>query len=70
MADRLRVLLVEDDEDDYLLTRDLLADIPGGGHHLDWGLGISDTGGVSYADTGNPKRWTSTPRSEPGSPLP
>ena len=26
----VRVLLVEDDEDDYLLTRDLLRDIPGG----------------------------------------
>ena len=26
----VRVLLIDDDEDDYLLTRDLLADIPGG----------------------------------------
>ena len=28
MADRVRVLLVEDDEDDFLLTRDLLRAIP------------------------------------------
>ena len=31
-----RLLLVEDDEDDYVLTRDLLADIPGGTYALDW----------------------------------
>jgi len=32
----LRLLLVDDDEDDYLLTRDLLAEIPGTTYHLDW----------------------------------
>ncbi len=32
----MRVLLIDDDEDDYFLTRDLLADIPNGGFHLDW----------------------------------
>jgi diguanylate cyclase (GGDEF)-like protein/PAS domain S-box-containing protein len=31
-----RILLVEDDEDDYVLTRDLLADIPGETYALDW----------------------------------
>ncbi len=31
-----RILLVEDDDDDYVLTRDLLADIPGGSYALDW----------------------------------
>jgi signal transduction histidine kinase/HPt (histidine-containing phosphotransfer) domain-containing protein len=31
-----RILLVEDDEDDYVLTRDLLAQIPGGTYTLDW----------------------------------
>jgi len=38
MDDRpVRVLLVDDDEDDYLLTRDLLAAIAGGpGYALDW----------------------------------
>ncbi len=31
-----RILLVEDDDDDYVLTRDLLAAIPGGSYALDW----------------------------------
>src|SRR4051794_9262881 len=31
-----RVLLVDDDRDDFLLTRDLFAEIPGGRYHLDW----------------------------------
>jgi signal transduction histidine kinase len=36
-ADRpVRVLLIDDDRDDYLLTRDLFAEIPGGRHRLDW----------------------------------
>src|SRR5438270_24526 len=33
---RLRVLLVEDDEDDYFLTQDLLAEIPGCRFELEW----------------------------------
>src|SRR5690349_13461380 len=32
----VRVLQVEDDEDDYLLTRSLLEEIPGGRFALDW----------------------------------
>src|SRR5438552_17132633 len=32
----VRVLLVDDDQEDYLLTRDLLAEIPGQRYHLDW----------------------------------
>ena len=32
----VRVLLVDDDRDDYFLTRELLADIPGGRYQLDW----------------------------------
>ena len=35
-ATATRVLLVEDDEDDYLLTRDLLDEIPGGSYMLEW----------------------------------
>lgn len=35
----VKVLLVDDDEDDYALTRDLLADISGGNYKLEW---ISD----------------------------
>jgi len=32
----VRVLLVDDDRDDYLLTRDLFAEIPGSRYALDW----------------------------------
>jgi signal transduction histidine kinase len=32
----IRVLLVDDDEDDHLLTRDTFAEIPGGGYTLEW----------------------------------
>ena len=32
----VRVLLIDDDEEDYLLTRARLADLPGGEYHLDW----------------------------------
>jgi two-component system CheB/CheR fusion protein len=32
----VRVLLVEDDEDDFVLTRDLLRDLPGINYRLDW----------------------------------
>lgn len=32
----LKVLLVEDDEDDFILTRDLFAEMPGGGYTIDW----------------------------------
>ena len=30
------ILLVEDDEDDFVLTRDLLSETFGGGFKLDW----------------------------------
>ena len=32
----IRVLLIEDDREDYLIMRDLIADIHGGGYTLDW----------------------------------
>jgi PAS domain S-box-containing protein len=35
-TDEIRVLLVEDDEDDYLLTRDMLAEAGGGRYVLEW----------------------------------
>lgn len=36
-ADRpVRVLLVDDDESDFVLTRDVIHDIPGNGYTLDW----------------------------------
>jgi two-component system, sensor histidine kinase and response regulator len=31
-----KVLLIEDDEDDYILTRELLAEVKGGDYALDW----------------------------------
>ena len=34
--DRLRVLLVEDDEDDYVFTRDLLSEIDAGRFEIEW----------------------------------
>jgi signal transduction histidine kinase len=33
---QIRILLIDDDEDDYLLTRDLIADIPGGHYTMAW----------------------------------
>jgi signal transduction histidine kinase len=39
----VRVLLIDDDREDYLLTRDLLADLPGDPFQLDW-VGDYDAG--------------------------
>jgi len=38
----LKVLLVDDDEDDYVITRDLLADIPSYQVELDWTSNFKD----------------------------
>jgi signal transduction histidine kinase len=38
----IRVLLIEDDEDDYTLTWDLLHQIPGRSYRLDWVRGCDD----------------------------
>ena len=35
-SDKIRVLLIEDDEDDYILTRELLSEVKGGKYVLDW----------------------------------
>ncbi len=35
-AQRIRILLVEDDEDDYLITRDLLSEIEGNTYDVEW----------------------------------
>ena len=35
-AETIKVLLVEDDEDDYLITRDLLSEIHDHHFNLDW----------------------------------
>ncbi|PRY12263.1 signal transduction histidine kinase [Pontibacter ummariensis] len=36
MPDKIRVLLIDDDEDDYIITRDIMDDIPGRNYLLDW----------------------------------
>ncbi|QHL86984.1 response regulator [Nibribacter ruber] len=36
MQDKIRILLVDDDEDDYIITRDIIEDIPGRHFSLDW----------------------------------
>jgi signal transduction histidine kinase len=40
---RVRVLLIDDDRDDYLLTRDVFAEMPAGRYQLDW-VADYDTG--------------------------
>ena len=35
-SETIKVLLIEDDEDDYILTRELLAEVKGGRYALDW----------------------------------
>jgi signal transduction histidine kinase/HPt (histidine-containing phosphotransfer) domain-containing protein len=35
-GETIKVLLIEDDEDDYILTRELLAEVKGGKYVLDW----------------------------------
>ncbi|MCC9166850.1 hybrid sensor histidine kinase/response regulator [Pontibacter harenae] len=36
MPDRIKILLVDDDEDDFIITRDIIQDIPGRNYLLDW----------------------------------
>ncbi|MBC5992291.1 ATP-binding response regulator [Pontibacter cellulosilyticus] len=36
MPDKIRILLVDDDEDDYIITRDIIEDIPGRNYVLEW----------------------------------
>src|SRR6202049_1300383 len=35
-SEAIKVLLIEDDEDDYILTRELLSEVKGGDYALDW----------------------------------
>src|ERR1700738_4049219 len=35
-SETIKVLLIDDDEDDYLLTRELLSQVKGGKYALDW----------------------------------
>lgn len=36
MTDKIRILLVDDDEDDFIITRDIIQDIHGRHYSLDW----------------------------------
>ncbi len=36
MSDKIKILLVDDDEDDFIITQDIIDDIPGAQYHLDW----------------------------------
>jgi signal transduction histidine kinase len=36
MKEKIKILLIEDDEDDYILTKDTFSDIPGKSYELDW----------------------------------
>ncbi len=36
MPDKIKILLVDDDEDDFIITRDIIDDIPGRNYRLDW----------------------------------
>jgi len=47
----IRVLLIEDDEEDYLLTRDLLLDSKDTKFHLDWVSSFSDA--IEHLQRGN-----------------
>lgn len=42
MSDKIRVLLVDDDEDDYIITRDIMDEIPGRNYVLEWASSFSD----------------------------
>ncbi|QMU26641.1 hybrid sensor histidine kinase/response regulator [Adhaeribacter radiodurans] len=36
MPEKIKVLLVDDDEDDYIITRDIISDIPASNYQLEW----------------------------------
>ncbi|WP_162052539.1 hybrid sensor histidine kinase/response regulator [Pontibacter pamirensis] len=42
MPDKTRILLIDDDEDDYIITRDIIDDIPGRHYLLEWTSSFHD----------------------------
>ena len=50
MSDTIRILLVDDEEDFYVLTRELLAGIPGNRYEVDWAGSYDTALGILEAD--------------------
>ena len=42
MADKIKVLLIDDDEDDYIITREIISDISASNYTLDWTASFSE----------------------------
>ncbi|KAA9345959.1 ATP-binding protein [Adhaeribacter soli] len=42
MPDKIKILLVDDDEDDYIITRDIIDDIPARNYRIDWTPSFSE----------------------------
>ncbi len=42
MPDKIKILLVDDDEDDFIITRDIINDIPGRNYLLEWTASYGD----------------------------
>ena len=57
----VKVLLVDDDEDDYIITRDLISRIAGR-YHLDWVNNFSDALAVNGCDSHNSSSPVRSPR--------
>ncbi|MER2999331.1 response regulator, partial [Pontibacter populi] len=43
---KTRVLLIDDDEDDFIITRDTIEEIPGRNYVLDWTASFSEAMGL------------------------
>ncbi|CAN5914498.1 hypothetical protein BH24BAC1_BH24BAC1_17670 [soil metagenome] len=46
MPDKIKILLIDDDEDDFIITRDIIDDIPGRNYLLDWTASFEDALGL------------------------
>ncbi|MGV3503876.1 MAG: ATP-binding protein [Adhaeribacter sp.] len=42
MSEKIKVLLIDDDEDDYIITREIISDIPASNYSLDWTASFSE----------------------------
>ena len=63
-SETIKVLLIDDDEDDYVLTRELLSEVKAGKYELDWassyeeGLKVARARGTSRLSGGLSSRRT------------